>query len=44
MIAHAKGELARALYERFGFEPSPTDPLHLILHMKDIRKSLGEPR
>ena len=44
VIVHAKGARARAFYERFGFEPSPTDPLHLILLMKDIRESLGDPR
>jgi hypothetical protein len=30
------------LYERFGFEPSPTDPHHLILLMKDLRKLLAQ--
>lgn len=40
MLVHAKDDRARAFYERYGFEPSPTSPLHLILLMKDIRKSL----
>jgi len=28
---------ARAWYEKFGFEPSPTDPLHLMILIKDLR-------
>jgi len=40
---HAKDEEARAFYERFDFEPSSTDPLHLFLLMKDLRASLGRP-
>jgi GNAT superfamily N-acetyltransferase len=34
---YAKDEEARAFYEHFNFLPSPTDPLHLFLLMKDIR-------
>ena len=34
---HAKDERARAFYEHFGFEPSPVDPLHLFLLVKDLR-------
>jgi predicted N-acetyltransferase YhbS len=40
LLVHAKDEQARALYENFDFEPSPTDPLHLFLRLKDIRKML----
>jgi GNAT superfamily N-acetyltransferase len=43
VLVHAKDEEARAFYERFDFEPSPTDPLHLFLLMKDLRASLGRP-
>jgi len=43
VVVHAKDEEARAFYERFDFEPSPTDPLHLFLLMKDLRASLGGP-
>ena len=35
---HAKDEPARRFYEHFGFFPSPTDPLHLFLLIKDIRR------
>ena len=37
LLVHAKDDEARAFYEHFGFEPSPTDPLHLFLVMKDLR-------
>lgn len=40
LLVHAKDENARAWYGRFDFEPSPTDPFHLFLLMKDIRKAL----
>jgi GNAT superfamily N-acetyltransferase len=36
---HAKDERARAFYAHFGFLTSPTDPLHLYLLMKDIRRA-----
>jgi predicted N-acetyltransferase YhbS len=38
---HAKDESARRFYEHFGFIPSPTDPLHLFLLIKDIRRIAG---
>jgi GNAT superfamily N-acetyltransferase len=42
LLVHAKDERAREFYMQCGeFEPSPTDPLHLFLLMKDLRKSLG---
>jgi len=41
LLVHAKDEKARAFHERFGFVASPTDPLHLMLLMKDLRASLG---
>jgi GNAT superfamily N-acetyltransferase len=40
VLVHAASDRARSFYLRYGFEPSPTDPLHLILLMKDIRKTL----
>lgn len=40
LLVHAKDEEAKAFYEHFGFEPSPSDPLHLFLLMKDIRAAL----
>jgi GNAT superfamily N-acetyltransferase len=40
ILTHAKDEKAKAFYQRFGFEPSPTDDLHLCILMKDVRKAL----
>lgn len=42
LVAHAQDERAMGFYLRFGFEPSPTDPLHLIVLAKDLRLFLGE--
>jgi GNAT superfamily N-acetyltransferase len=39
---HAKNEHARSFYERFDFVPSPTDPLHLFLLLKDVRQIMSE--
>ena len=36
--AHAKDAEARRFYEHFGFIESPTDPLHLFLLVKDLRR------
>ena len=41
ILVHAKHDEARNWYLRFGFEESPTDPLHLLLLMKDVRASLN---
>jgi GNAT superfamily N-acetyltransferase len=40
MLVHAVDEEARGFYFRNGLEPSPTDPLHLTILIKDIAKSL----
>ncbi len=40
-LVHAKDEKARQWYMQFGMEKSPTDPLHLLLTIKDLQKSLG---
>jgi GNAT superfamily N-acetyltransferase len=40
MAVHAKDDAARRFYERFGFMPSPTDPNHLFILIKDVRASL----
>ena len=37
ILIHAKHEAARAWYQQYGFESSPTDPLHLMLLLKDLR-------
>ena len=43
VLVHAKTDRARAFYERYGFEPSPTHPLHLVALIKDVRSSLRLP-
>lgn len=42
MLVHAMHDQARAFYAHFDFEPSPTDPMHLLLLIKDARVLLGD--
>lgn len=37
-VVHAKDDRAKGFYERFDFLPSPSDPLHLFILLKDVRK------
>ncbi|WP_255003130.1 GNAT family N-acetyltransferase [Cyanobium sp. HWJ4-Hawea] len=43
LLVHAESKEARSFYEHLipEFERSPTDPLHLLLLLKDIRCTLG---
>lgn len=43
LLVHAESQQARGFYEHLipEFERSPTDPLHLLLLLKDIRRTLG---
>jgi GNAT superfamily N-acetyltransferase len=41
MLVHATDDTARAFYLRHGLEPSPTDPLHLMILIKDIAAALA---
>ncbi len=41
LLVYALNEDARAFYAHFDFEPSPTDPLHLLLLIKDARSAIG---
>ncbi len=41
LAVHAKNEPAAAFYRHFGFMPSPTDPRHLFMLIKDIRVAAG---
>jgi GNAT superfamily N-acetyltransferase len=43
LLVHAKDKQAQAFYQRFGFEPSPVNELHLYLLMKDILASQARP-
>ena len=40
LLVHAQDGDAKAFYETFGFEPSPSDPYHLLLIMKDLQRRL----
>ena len=42
LLVHAESDEARGFYEHLipEFERSPTDPLHLVLLLKDIRRTL----
>ncbi len=37
---NAKNDNARAFYAHFNFVPSPTDPMHMFLLLKDVRAVL----
>jgi GNAT superfamily N-acetyltransferase len=41
LLVHAKDEAARQWYEAWDFEPSPTDPYHLFLMLKDLKALLA---
>jgi len=41
LLVHALNDTARAFYAHFDVGPSPTDPLHLLLLMKDARAAIG---
>lgn len=38
---HAKDDAARGFYAHFGLVPSPTDPLHLFMLIKDVRHAIS---
>ncbi len=40
MLVHAQDDDARRFYLRHGLEPSPSDPLHLMILLKDIAASI----
>ena len=42
LLVHAKDEPARLWYLNWEFEPSPSDPFHLFLLMKDIKAMIGK--
>jgi hypothetical protein len=41
VLVHAQDEEARDSFQRYDFESSPTDELHLLLLIKDLRKTFG---
>lgn len=40
MLVHALSANAKAFYERVGFEPSPLDPMILVVTLDDLKASL----
>ena len=41
LLVHAKDEAARQWYAAWEFDPSPTDPYHLFLMLKDLKALLA---
>ena len=41
LLVHAIDQTAVTGYSRFGFKESPTDPLHLMILIKDLRRSIA---
>lgn len=41
ILVHAISENARAFYHALGFDPSPTDPMTLMVTLKDIQTLAG---
>ena len=42
LMVHAKDAHAQGFYAHFGFRPSPSDPLHLFVLLKDVQRALKE--
>jgi GNAT superfamily N-acetyltransferase len=42
LLVHAKDDDAKGFYEHFNFEPSPSDPYHLLLITKDLLRLVGK--
>ena len=41
LLVYAKDEPARQWYLNWEFEPSPSDPFHMFILMKDIKATVG---
>lgn len=42
LLVHAKHEAAKRWYMQYDFEESPTDPLHLMMLLEDVRGFLQQ--
>ena len=42
LLVHALDDAARGLYEHLGFDPSPLDPMTLMITLSDLRASLDD--
>jgi len=40
-VVHALSDEAKQFYEQFGFQPSPTDPMDLMITLKDAKENLS---
>ena len=40
-VVHALSDKAKRFYERFGFQSSPTDPMDLMMTLKDAKAHLS---
>ncbi len=40
-VVHALSDAAKQFYERFGFQPSPTDPMDLMIALQDAQENLS---
>jgi GNAT superfamily N-acetyltransferase len=41
LVVHALSEEAKRFYEQFGFQPSPTDPMDLMITLNDAHANLS---
>ena len=41
LLVHAKDDAAKSFYQHFNFDPSPSDPYHLFLLMKDLLRMIA---
>ena len=41
VLVHVKDDNAASFYRHFNFDPSPSDPYHLLLIMKDLRQIMA---
>jgi GNAT superfamily N-acetyltransferase len=40
VLVHAKNQRAADFYRRYGFVPSPTNPFHMLLMLKDVIRTI----
>jgi GNAT superfamily N-acetyltransferase len=44
ILVHAMSEDAKIFYKRFGFRPSPVDPMTLMITVEEARRMIGQER
>ena len=40
-VVHALSDETKQFYEQFGFQPAPTDPMDLMINLKDAQENLA---